>query len=80
MNLPSPASRWFKEIPDLAKIKVPGCLKELEQVADLQLHVFTDASQEAYGAVACLRHKYQLGTVTTRLRVGYRLVQLVSRN
>ena len=46
----------------MAKIKVPRCLKELEQVADSQLHVFTDASQEAYGGVA-----YQSGTVTTRL-------------
>ena len=56
-----------KEIPDLAKIKVPRCLKELKQVADSQLDVVTDASQEAFGAVAYLRHEYQSGTETTRL-------------
>ena len=61
-ELAKPALTWFKEIPDLAKIKVPRCLKELELVADSQLHVFTDASQEAYGGVA-----YQSGTVTSRL-------------
>ena len=61
-ELAKPALTWFKEIPDLAKIKVPRCLKELKQVADSQLDVDTDALQEAYGAVA-----YQSGTVTTRL-------------
>ena len=66
-ELAKPALGWLKEIPDLAKIKVPRCLKELEQVAGSQLNVFTDASQEAYGAVAYLRHDYQSGTVTTCL-------------
>ena len=32
-ELAKPALTWFKGIPDLAKIKVPRCLKELEQVA-----------------------------------------------
>ena len=51
VDLAKAASTWFRELPDLSRVKVPRSLKKSEQVIDSQLHIFTHASQEAYGAV-----------------------------
>lgn len=48
-ELAKPALVWFKELPELSKIKVPRSLKDPGQLENSQLHVFTDASQGAYG-------------------------------
>jgi len=37
------ASTWFRELPDLSKVKIPRLLKEPGHVTDSQLHIFTDA-------------------------------------
>ena len=40
-------SMWFKQLSTLSEVKIPRSLKEPEQVIDSQIHIYTDASQEA---------------------------------
>ncbi len=46
---------------------VPRCLREPKSVVSTKVVTFVDASKEAYGVVAYLRHSYEDGTVTSRM-------------
>ena len=57
---------WFIELSDIEKIEVPRCLRSCDddELLEFQLHVFGDASSEAYGAVAYTRCIYRLKVTT----------------
>ena len=57
---------WYGDL-ELSSLSVPRCLHsgKHENVASMQLHIFTDASEQAYGAVAYVRHTYVDHSATT---------------
>nr|XP_047143003.1 uncharacterized protein LOC100203511 [Hydra vulgaris] len=56
--------QWFQELNDLPKINIPRCLQTTSTVTNRSIHVFTDASCKAYGAVAYQQCLYDTGEVT----------------
>ncbi len=51
-------SMWREELPLLKEVRLPRCYFGGEKPSTIQLHGFSDASQEAYGAVVYLRATY----------------------
>ena len=49
---------WLSELPMLSKIKVPRSLQSSGKAKSVLLHVFVDASQDAYRAVVYMRIEY----------------------
>ncbi|XP_014670693.1 PREDICTED: uncharacterized protein LOC106811541 [Priapulus caudatus] len=62
---------WLDELPALMNFQIPRCLKQGHQSAstDNELHIFCDASEQAYGACAYIRVA-SAGHVTTMLVMG----------
>ncbi|XP_065191950.1 uncharacterized protein LOC135823047 [Sycon ciliatum] len=59
--------RWLEQVTELSTVRVPHCLTATACTAiSSQLHVFSDASEVAYGAVACLVSHYDTGEPTAR--------------
>ena len=80
-------TRWREEIKDLPQVCVPRCYlpSQFDPTATTyQRHVFTDASEKAYGAVAYLRATSQIGEnsirfVMARSRLAPKRVQTIPR-
>ena len=61
------AYSWFQDLTNLSELRIPRCITSRPDVQCITLHVFVDASQEAYGAVAYARTVYQDNSVSCRL-------------
>ncbi|XP_004206756.1 uncharacterized protein LOC101236135 [Hydra vulgaris] len=66
--------QWFQELNDLPKINIPRCLQTTLTVTNRSIHVFTDASCKAYGAVAYQQCLYDTGEVTCVIIMSKALV------
>ena len=66
--LTNAARAWFSELPELTQLQIPRCLLVGgKQIDNVSLHTFVDASEDAFGAVAYVRHSYQDGTISTNI-------------
>ena len=62
---------WCKEAEELGKVKIPrALLSQVKVVRETTLHVFCDASQDAYGTCAYLRREFEDDTAKCRLVAG----------
>ena len=57
---------WFTELAGVGRILVPRCLSPSQTIVDSSLHIFSDASADAYAAVAYLRTVSNTNIVTLR--------------
>ena len=52
--------KWFERVPSLSRLRIPRCLFENENdILDIELYTFGDASEEAFAAVVYLRIIYR---------------------
>ena len=58
---------WLSQLDQLAGVQIPRCLCTGAEAPESEVHVFCDASQDAYGAVAYFRTVDAPGDVTVRL-------------
>ena len=64
--------KWLKDLPKLERFSVDRCFKpqNFGRTVSLQLHHFSDASQQGYGAVSYLRSKDDKGTIHCSFVMG----------
>ena len=65
----SKVQSWYSDLRELSDLSVPRCLHigKHKDVQSMQLHVFSDASEEAYGAVVYARYVYVDHATTTTI-------------
>lgn len=65
-NLIAKWRKWISELPELSNVTIPRCLRQ-PSPSQTCLHVFSDASKEAYASVAYLVCRYPDNTASSRL-------------
>ena len=68
-EIKSRVQSWYSDLRELSDLSVPRCLHigKHKDVQSMQLHVFSDASEEAYGAVVYARYVYVDHATTTTI-------------
>ena len=69
-DIKSSHKKWREELPLLAEIQLPRSYYSERHHLTIELHGFSDASQEAYSAVVYLRATYKNSPPTCRLVVA----------
>jgi hypothetical protein len=64
LHIEEKVNKWLEEADQIEEIKLPRCLLQSGK-SDWSLHVFSDASSEAFGAVVYVREEIE-GTVNVR--------------
>ena len=64
--------RWLLELPQLSDLRVERCFKAFssDSPKQVQIHFFSDSSQDAYGVVAYLRMRYACGKINCSFLIG----------
>ncbi|XP_072931704.1 uncharacterized protein [Epargyreus clarus] len=63
-------AEWQADLKCIADLRVPRCYDTRNSIVDRQLHVFCDASEQAYAAVAYWRFRNASGKVKLALVAG----------
>ena len=59
---------WLQDLSQIEKVRIPRCYTtENSDVTDYQLHMFSDASEDAYGTAAYLRQEHENGNISCNL-------------
>ena len=67
-SLEEKAIRWFADLPELAQVYVPRCIRDSSNIpTSTSLHVFADASEQAYSEASYIRHVYSDNSISCRL-------------
>ncbi|XP_028411636.1 uncharacterized protein LOC114534738 [Dendronephthya gigantea] len=63
---------WLKELPKLEDVQIDRCLKPTNdaKISSFQLHHFSDASQDGYGAATYLRVEDEAGNIKCSFVMG----------
>ena len=61
---------WARDLKALANLKIPRCIRRPAKPSAMQLHAFSDASENGFGVGVYLRSEYGPGDNIVRLIVG----------